>query len=135
MKVVLDTNVLMSGIFFTGSPHRVLTAWRDGAIELVVSEEILEEYRRTGEAMARQFPLVEPAPWMDLIAAQATVVNAPPLPARVCTDPDDDKFLACARAASARVVCSGDKALRKATGYMGIKVLTPKELLTTFLGR
>lgn len=129
MKVVLDTNVLMSAIFFAGTPYRVLEAWRRGRIELVVSEAILEEYRKTGAAMSEQFPLVDVSPWLELIVAEATLVLAPPLPARVCTDPDDDKFLACALAASAKVICSGDKALLKTSGYHGIKVLTAKQLL------
>jgi predicted nucleic acid-binding protein len=51
MKVVIDTNVLASGVFFGGPPARVLEAWRDGAIDLVVPPEILEEYRRVGEML------------------------------------------------------------------------------------
>ena len=66
---------------------------------------------------------------MELILTEATLVVAPPLPQQVCTDPDDDKFLACALAASAKVICSGDKALLKTSGYRGIKVLTPGQLL------
>jgi len=41
MNVVLDTNVFISGIFFAGPPHRILQAWRDEAIQLIVSLEIL----------------------------------------------------------------------------------------------
>jgi putative PIN family toxin of toxin-antitoxin system len=44
MKVVLDTNVFISGIFFSGPPYQILKAWRDGKIQLVLSESILEEY-------------------------------------------------------------------------------------------
>ena len=46
MRVVVDTNVFVSGVFFGGPPGRVLTAWRDGTIEVVVSREIIEEYVR-----------------------------------------------------------------------------------------
>jgi putative PIN family toxin of toxin-antitoxin system len=45
MRIILDTNVFVSGIFFTGPPYRILEAWRDRKIELVVSPEILEEYQ------------------------------------------------------------------------------------------
>jgi putative PIN family toxin of toxin-antitoxin system len=45
VRVVLDTNVFISGIFFAGPPYRILEAWRDGTIQLVVSQEILEEYQ------------------------------------------------------------------------------------------
>lgn len=129
MKVVLDTNVLMSAIFFSGTPYRVLDAWRKGRIELVVSQEIIEEYRQTGQSLTRSFPGVDVAPWIELILAEASLVLAPPLPEPVCTDPDDDKFLACALAAKARVVCSGDKALLKTRGYQGIQVLTARQVL------
>lgn len=44
MRVVLDTNVLVSGVFFAGLPGLILKAWRDGRFELVLSEEIIEEY-------------------------------------------------------------------------------------------
>ena len=43
MKVVLDTNVFVSGVFFGGLPHKILEAWRDGKIQLLLSPAILEE--------------------------------------------------------------------------------------------
>lgn len=43
MRVVLDTNVLVSGIFFAGVPGRVLEAWADGKFELVLSPSIFDE--------------------------------------------------------------------------------------------
>jgi putative PIN family toxin of toxin-antitoxin system len=55
MKVVLDTNVLISGVFFAGLPSRILEAWRDGRVNLVISPAILEEYRRVGEKLAARF--------------------------------------------------------------------------------
>lgn len=50
MRCVLDTNVLMSGIFFGGVPGRVLEAWMSGRIELILSPEILAEYRTVGRS-------------------------------------------------------------------------------------
>ena len=44
MKIVLDTNVLISGIYFSGTPGTILQAWRSGKFQLAVSVEILEEY-------------------------------------------------------------------------------------------
>lgn len=52
MKLVLDTNVLVSGIFFGGVPGRVLTAWSVGEVDLVLSPAIVDEYRRVGAALA-----------------------------------------------------------------------------------
>lgn len=42
MRVVLDTNVLVSALFFAGTPGRILSAWADGRFDLVASPEILE---------------------------------------------------------------------------------------------
>ena len=52
MKLVLDTNVVVSGIFFGGVHGRVLAAWSVGAVDLVLSPDILEEYRRVGADLA-----------------------------------------------------------------------------------
>ncbi len=47
MKVVLDTNVLASGIFWGGTPLKILTLWEKQKIVLLVSDSILDEYLRT----------------------------------------------------------------------------------------
>ena len=48
IRVVLDTNVVLSGIFFAGVPGRILDAWRAGGLTLVLSPAILAEYNRAG---------------------------------------------------------------------------------------
>lgn len=76
MKVVLDTNVFISGIFFTGPPFRILSAWRDGDVKIVISAEILDEYRRVGIALAEQFPDINIRPILELVAGEAETVRA-----------------------------------------------------------
>ena len=127
MRLVIDTNVFISGVFFSGPPHQILQAWKGGRIKLVLSPEILAEYQATGEELALKFPGVDLKPWMELVATLAVVVNAPPLAEQVCTDPDDDMFLACAIASKTRIVTSGDKALLGTSGYKGVTVLTPRQ--------
>lgn len=68
MRLILDTNVLVSGIFFGGPPGRILDAWASGAVELVLSPAILEEYRRVGAALANRHP---GWPALDRLAAVA----------------------------------------------------------------
>jgi len=77
MKVILDTNVFISGVFFSGVPHAILDAWRQKKITLVLSEEILEEYRRVGDELAQTFPAVDPRPALELLAIHAKIVEAP----------------------------------------------------------
>jgi putative PIN family toxin of toxin-antitoxin system len=133
VRVVLDTNVLISGVFFAGAPSEILKAWSDDRFELVLSEEIIEEYQRVGEVLGRRFPGVSLWPILELIVARARICLSPRLPEGVCDDPADDKFLACALAGGARVIVSGDKALLRTSGYGGVKVMTPRQFISLYL--
>ena len=129
MKVVVDTNVVISGVFFGGMPSRVLEAWRDGKFDLVVSPEVLEEYRRVGEELTARFPGVSLAPFLALLVMNAEIVEAPGLSDQVSRDRDDDKFIACALAANCQTIISGDKDLLEE----GLKVVAPREFLESVL--
>ena len=133
MRVVLDTNVLLSAILFGGTPGQILDAWRAGQVELVMSPDIVDEYVRVGERLNGRYPDVELQPIVALVAQNATIVPSTPLPAEVCDDPDDDKFLACALASSTDIIVSGDKKLRAVTGYEGVNVLTPRQFVDRWL--
>ena len=133
MRVVLDTNVVMSGMFFGGPPGTILTAWKSGAITLSASPDVIEEYVATGEVLAARYPTVDLEPLVALIVRNAEIRQCPPLPEQVCADPDDDKFLACALATNAECVISGDKALQRVSGYRGITVLSPRQFVDTRL--
>jgi len=130
VKVVLDTNVLVAGVFFSGPPAAILRAWRDGGFALMVSPPIMDEYRRVMYELASDFPSVDPGPPLELLAIYAQMVDSPPLPESVCTDPTDDMFLACAIASGSQTVVSGDKALLRTSGYRGINVVTPRAFLS-----
>ncbi len=133
MKVVLDTNVFVSGVFFGGLPGQILAAWRDNAVTFVVSPEILDEYEATGQRLATDFPGVDLDPLIALVAKEGTVVQASPLPEAICDDPDDDMFLACAIASGAEIIISGDRALLRASGYGGVEVLSPRTFVDRYL--
>lgn len=133
MRVVLDTNILVSGIFFGGPPFRILEAWRDGKVRLAVTESILEEYGRVGERLGRQFPGIDVIPFMQLLAVSADLYPPARLRKPVCEHPDDDKFIACALASGSRIIVSGDKGLLIVSGYRGIQVLSPRAFVDQFL--
>ena len=133
MKVVVDTNVLISGVFFGGMPSQVLEVWRDGKIELVVSPDILEEYRRVGEELAARFTGVSLAPLLALLVMTAEIIEPPGLPEQVSRDPEDDKFLACALAGDCQWIISGDKDLLEVSGYQGVKIVAPRGFLESEL--
>ncbi len=132
MRVVIDTNVFISGVFFSGPPPHILKVWRDGKVRLAVSAEILDEYQRAAQVLAEQHPQANLDPILDLLTVEADFVSAPPLPEDVCEDPEDDKFLACAVAAKAKIVISGDKHLLRASGYRDIVVMRPREFVNRY---
>jgi putative PIN family toxin of toxin-antitoxin system len=123
VKVVLDTNVLVSGILFSGPPHRILQAWSKGRLQLALTSELLEEYRRVGVELQQEYPGVDIGAVLDLIVVGSEFFEPAPLEGRVCSDPDDDKFVACAIASGAKVVVSGDRHLLHVSGYRGITVI------------
>jgi putative PIN family toxin of toxin-antitoxin system len=134
MRVVLDTNVLVSGIFFTGPPATILAAWASRRFELVASIEVLAEYRRVGARLGSRYPLVDAEPLLDLVTRESRIVDPIPVPTSACDDPDDIMFLACAIAGHAHIVVTGDRALLRASGFEGVEVVTPREFVRRYLG-
>lgn len=128
MRVILDTNVILSAIFFGGIPGRILSAYRDGRSTLVPSPEILDEHRMTASRLAKKYDL-EYETLFEWIAIHSEMNQTTQLPGPVYADPDDNKFIACALASKAKIICSGDKLLLNVNGYQGIGVLKPRTLI------
>ena len=133
MRIVLDTNVFVSGVFFSGPPYQILKAWRHGHLHLVISKEILDEYQRIGEELAVTFPGIDLGPILKLVTLKAKFFPSQRLPAPLCDDPDDDKFFACALAGKNRIIVSGDKHLLKVSGFRTIQVLKPRDFVYAYL--
>lgn len=133
MRIVVDTNIIVSGLLWHGSPRHVLDAARNGAITLFTSVELLSELedvlrRPKLASLITQVPST-PDELVEAYRALATVVTASPLPMPVSTDPDDDIVLACALTANAEAVVSGDDDLLRLTNYQNIQILTAAVLL------
>lgn len=133
LKVVMDTNVFVSGVFFSGPPYQILKAWQSGQFELVASQDILDEYYRVGEILAEERPAIDMKPIFTFVLEHAKIYKPVLLKEAVCEDPDDDKFFACALASESKVIISGDKHLLKVSGYQGIEVLKPRDFIDNYL--
>lgn len=135
MRVVLDTNVLVSGIYFGGVPGRIIDGWSEDRLSLVLTPEIIEEYARVGHAMAAKYPDGRKAftAMFEILMVHSPVVAAAPLPVTVSADPDDDKFLAAALASGARILVSGDRHLLEVSGWQEIEVVTPRAFVRQHL--
>ena len=133
MKIVLDTNVFISGVFFGGPPRQILQAWSSGKVQLVMSTEILYEYSRVGEELGKQFPAVDLKPILELVLLNAEMVSPADSAEPICGDSDDDKFFLCAISAPCKVIVSGDKHLLVKSGYGGVQVLRPRDFIEKIL--
>jgi uncharacterized protein len=130
MNVVVDTNVVISGLFWKGPPSDVLSAWLDRKFTWVVSPDILAEYHRTLRSVESKY-LPPASAWGFLrgVSLSAKLVVPVLLEQQVCSDPDDDKFLTTAMAGNANIIVSGDKALLCVDGYHGLQIVKPAAFL------
>jgi putative PIN family toxin of toxin-antitoxin system len=134
MRLVLDTNVVMSGLLWRGKPYQLLQAIRrqHPGLQIYSSPVLLEELTEviSRPAFIKQLALIgKTAP--EVLADYLEVVElVEPLevPA-IVRDPDDDHVLACATTAQADLIVSGDKDLLDLHQYQGIPILTPAEAL------
>ena len=130
MKVVLDTNVVVSGAFFGGPPRFVLNAWAEGRFQVVISPSILDEYMRVCDRLRAVYPEADYQAVLAELAAHGELVPDAEEDEPATADRDDDKFMRCALAAGA-IVVSGDRHLLDASGWKKVRVLAPAELLAS----
>lgn len=133
MRLVLDTNSIVSGLLWNGPPRRLLEVARRGEVQLFTSTVLLAELL---EVLSRpkfetRFAAAGTTP-LELVlgyAALAGIVDPIDVPAVVSADPDDDHVLACAVAADAAVVISGDSHLIQIGKYNDIEIRTAAEFM------
>jgi putative PIN family toxin of toxin-antitoxin system len=127
VRVVLDTNVVISGMLWGGSPRQILDLARLHQITLYTSIPLLSEFeavlKRPKFADRLCAAAVKPDTLVLGYASLANVIHSPPPIAAVCRDPSDDDVLACAKAAQANLVVSGDFDLIAVGQYCGIQIV------------
>ena len=130
MRVVLDTNVLVSAFLFTGISSELVPLWQRGAINILLSRGILDEYLQVLSYPKFQLTETEIKELIEEdLLPYVEVVNPRRRLRIVERDPSDDKFLECALAGKARVVISGDKDLLSIRSYRQIRIQTPAQFL------
>jgi len=129
--VVLDTNVLVSGIFWGGNPEQILIAWKAGRFEMVASPGILWEYEATLRDLGKGMPDKVEA-WIRMIHTHARLIM-PRREVQICRDPNDDKFLSCALEAEAACIVSGDRDLSDMGKVETIPILKPADFVRRHL--
>ena len=133
MRLVLDTNVVISALLWGGTPERLIELAGDGSVELVTSRGLLDELAELlgrPKLAANFFFYVK---WSTEIftryAQAAEVIEATPATESGIRDPDDAVVLGCAIAARAQAIVSGDKDLLSLGVYQEIPILSPTQCL------
>jgi len=139
VRIVIDTNVLLSGLLWHGAPHTLFNQARVGTVDLMMSQVLMGEL---AEVIARQkfagiLQRTSRTPERILLELRtfAELVIAPPLPQPVCRDPDDDAVLACALAAQVELIVSGDADLLVLEQFEGIRIVTPAQAVKMIAGQ
>lgn len=134
MRLVLDTNVVLSALLWHGTPHDLISAAvRKEDTTLFSSRDLVREL--AGVLQRRKFSEIlkvsntSTEEVLRLYTGFARVVKAKPLSEPVSRDPDDDAVLACALAANADLIVSGDKDLLALEKYNAIPIVRAAQAL------
>jgi uncharacterized protein len=127
MRIVLDTNVIISGTFWDGVCHRVLEKISLDTVNHHTSIDILQEYERilqskfkvSGEELKRR---------LALIINFSTIIK-PNIEVNICRDKKDNIILECAVSADAKYIITGDEDLLVLKKFQKIKIVSPREFL------
>ena len=132
MRVILDTNVLVSALLYEHSPpYQLVTLWRQGRFTLLTSAEQLDELRRVTrypKIRARLTPALAGRLINDLKSVADMVTNLPDV--TVCRDPWDNYLLATIEAGDADILITGDKAdMLSLDKHAGANIMTVRQFL------
>ncbi len=132
MKVVIDTNVFVSGIFWKGQSNKVLNHWKEGKITTIISTDILSEFIKVMSDFKIQLPEGMIKEWVNLILRNSILVEPKEKLAVVKDDPKDDMFIEAAVAGNVEYIISQNKHLLKLKSFKGIKIVKPEEFNKLF---
>jgi len=136
IKVVLDANVLVSGLLsHKGPPGRILDAWMAGQFQLFVSPQILEELRRVLRYPRIQERLAseQVSRLLEKLGQDAELVDGTLKLDVLTRDPSDNVYLACAIEARADYLVTGNSNHFEEAGTIspGINIISPRVFLDT----
>ena len=139
MNLVVDTNVLVSAFLWQGKPGRLIELAAENEIHLFTSRSLLDELAATLGKKSLAKPVAATGLTVEQMLRDyrrlATLVTTRQLAQRVSRDPDDDSLLACALAAGADLIVSGDDDLIVLKRYQDIPIATPTQALQVIEAR
>ena len=130
MRIVADTNIFISGIFWEGNfSSKVISLWRNRKIDLISSVPIIEELVSNLKGFKIKMDEETVQEWENMILENAVLVEPEEKIDIVKDDSDDNKFIEAAVTGKASYIVTQDNHLLKIKEFRGIKILTPKEFL------
>jgi len=127
MKIVLDTNIFVSGIFWKGSSNKIITNWKEGKFILVTSLEAVSEIIKVLKDFKIKLSDDMVKEWVDLIVRNSIIVEPKERISIVKDDPKDNIFIETAVAGNVDYLISQDNHLLKLKEFRGIKIIAPEE--------
>ena len=133
MRILIDTNILISGLFFGGLPKKLL-AELDENFNVCVNEKILSEYNQQIDKKISnpKYNLNEKIREKIFSSLKSFEIKSD---LKICRDPDDDKFINCAIDAKAIYIVSGDNDLLTIKNFAGIEIVTAREFYKKYLAK
>ena len=128
-KVVIDTNVFISAFGWDGKPEAVLSLMERRKIVNFTTNDIYTELQRVVAYPKLKFPPILQVNILEFVFSWSRFVQPKETVPVIEDDPDDDKFLACAIAANASAIISGDPHLLSLGSYRNIPIMTPVQFL------
>lgn len=123
MRIVIDTNVLVSAIFFGGKPAELIRMVLARSVSAVASQEILNEYQETIDYLLKKYG-GEHLRFSAIPIYSAMEIIIPSSKIDVCRDPDDNKFISCAIDGDCYYIVSGDKDLLILEQFQSVRIVT-----------
>ncbi len=135
MKVVVDTNVIVSGLLSPfGGPAEIIQMASSGTLQLCYDARILSEYQAVLRRPKFRFDETHVDAFLDQVKAGGHWVAVKPLAKRL-PDPDDEPFLEVALAAEARCLITGNSKHYPAPRREGMPVVSPTKFLERYRGQ
>lgn len=129
MRICLDTNVLVSGIFWKGLPGKVIDLWLENKFDLIATPAILDEYEKTIRKIGAKINPARAEIWVQIVTQKISLLSVTPSKRRWSHDPDDDKFVQCSLKGQTDYLVSGDADLLSLQGKVPIKIVTARRFL------
>ena len=128
MRIVIDTNILISGVFFRGKERDLLELWFSGKFDVICTEEIFEEYSEVLTRFAEKSGENKHQEIAGIIAKNCLFIKNV-YNEKYSRDPGDDKFVNCAKSDGASYIVSGDKDLLVLKKVGDLEIITASNYL------